>query len=161
MRWSLEMRRGLFVRKQPAAAPPAKVRCVAAFNAQSGKAIFRETLIQRTGSLGDDRAAGNGGRGSRRRQSRSTTSSRANGAARVAEELAWNVTVPPPKASPVDRRAGKTRTDYLCPAVLSESRARCDSKVLKNESQSPVKIRNHRELKMGSQLPGYELGYTR
>jgi hypothetical protein len=122
------MRRGLFVRKQPAAAPPAKVRCVAAFNAQSGKAIFRETLIQRTGSLGDDRAAGNGGPGSRRRQSRSTTSSRANGAARVAEELAWNVTVPPPKASPVDRRAGKTRTDYLCPAVLSDhSAATCAS----------------------------------
>jgi hypothetical protein len=31
---------------QPAAAPPAKLRCVAAFNAQSGKAIFRKMLIQ-------------------------------------------------------------------------------------------------------------------
>jgi hypothetical protein len=40
------MRRGPFGRKQPGAAPAAKLRCVVAFNEQSGKAIFRKTLIQ-------------------------------------------------------------------------------------------------------------------
>jgi hypothetical protein len=46
VRWRSEMRRGPFGRKQPGAAPAAKSRCVAVFNAQSGKAIFRKTLIQ-------------------------------------------------------------------------------------------------------------------
>jgi hypothetical protein len=46
VRWLSEMRPGPFGRKQPAAAPPAKLRCVAAFNAQNGKAIFRKMLIQ-------------------------------------------------------------------------------------------------------------------
>jgi hypothetical protein len=45
-RWRSEMRRGPFGRKQRGAAPPAKLRCVVAFNAQSGKAISRKTLIQ-------------------------------------------------------------------------------------------------------------------
>jgi hypothetical protein len=40
------MRRGPFGRKQPGAAPPAKLRCVVAFNAQSGMAIFREAPTQ-------------------------------------------------------------------------------------------------------------------
>jgi hypothetical protein len=46
VRWPSEMRRGPFGRKQPGVAPPAKLHCVVAFNAQSGKVIFRETLIQ-------------------------------------------------------------------------------------------------------------------
>jgi hypothetical protein len=46
VRWRSEMRRGPSRRKQSGDAPPAKLRCVVDFNAQSGKAIFRKTLIQ-------------------------------------------------------------------------------------------------------------------
>jgi hypothetical protein len=45
-RWPSEMRLGPFGKKQPGAAPAAKSPCVVAFNAQSGKAIFRKTMIQ-------------------------------------------------------------------------------------------------------------------
>ena len=41
-----EMRLGLFRRKQRAPRRQRRLRCVVAFNEQSGKAIFRETLIQ-------------------------------------------------------------------------------------------------------------------
>jgi hypothetical protein len=46
VRWRSEKRRGPFGRKQPGAAPAAKLRCVVACNAQSGKAICRKTLIR-------------------------------------------------------------------------------------------------------------------
>jgi hypothetical protein len=45
-RWRSEKRRGPFGRKQPGAAPAAKLHCAAAFSEQSAKAIFRKTLIQ-------------------------------------------------------------------------------------------------------------------
>jgi hypothetical protein len=46
VRWLAEIRLGLFRRKPPRAVLPAKSRCVVGFIEQSGKAIYRETLIQ-------------------------------------------------------------------------------------------------------------------
>jgi len=46
VRWLAEIRLGLFRRKPPRVALPAKLRCVVAFSEQSEKGIYRETPTQ-------------------------------------------------------------------------------------------------------------------
>ena len=78
------------VQKEAAARRAASRNCVASSpsTSKAGRRSSEKRRSSRTGPLRDDCAAGNGGPGSRRRQSRSITSSRANGTARVAEALA-------------------------------------------------------------------------